>query len=64
MSGGSTPRVGAEVAPSPPVGAEGSVRTLLDAAASALTRANEELQGLNELLQRVREVGGRQGPGR
>ena len=66
--GGPTPRAGAEVAPSPPVGAEGSVKTLLDDAASALTRANEELRRLNELLQRLREVehglGSREGPSR
>jgi hypothetical protein len=57
--GGPLPQAGTEVAPSPPVGAEGSVKTLLDAAASALTRANEELRRVNELLQRLREVGGR-----
>jgi len=38
---------------------EGSVKTLLDAAASALTRANEELRRLDELLRRLREAGGR-----
>jgi hypothetical protein len=32
---------------------------MLDAAASALTRANEELRRLSELLQRLRESGGR-----
>ena len=57
--GGPAPRAGAEVAPSPPVGVEGSVKTLLDAATSALTRANEELRRVNELLQRLREAGGR-----
>jgi uncharacterized protein len=57
--GGPVPPAGAEVAPSPPVGAEGSVKTLLDAAASALTRASEELRRVGELLQRLREAGGR-----
>ncbi len=57
--GGAAPRAGAEVAPSPRAGAEGSVKTLLDAATSALTRASEELRRLNELLQRLREAGGR-----
>ncbi len=42
-----------------PVRAEGSVKTLLDAAASALRRANEELRRLDELLQRLREPGRR-----
>src|SRR2546428_76959 len=57
--GGPAPRAGAEVAPGPPAGAERAVKTLLDAAASALTRANEELRRLDELLQRLREAGGR-----
>jgi hypothetical protein len=57
--GGPVPRAGAEVAPSPPAGAERSVKTLLDAAASALTRASEELRRLDELLRRLREAGGR-----
>jgi hypothetical protein len=35
------------------------VNTLLDAAAAALTRANEELRRVTELLQRLREAGGR-----
>jgi hypothetical protein len=57
--GGPAPRAGAEVAPSPRAGAEGSAKTLLDAATSALTRASEELRRLDELLQRLREAGGR-----
>jgi hypothetical protein len=57
--GGPASPARAEVAPSQPVGAEGSVKTLLDAAASALTRANEELRRLSELLQRLRETSGR-----
>jgi uncharacterized protein len=57
--GGPAPRAGAEAAPGPPVGPEGSVKTLLDAAASAIKRANEELRRLDELLQRLREAGGR-----
>ena len=57
--GGPAPRAGADVAPSPPVGPQGSVKTLLDAAASALTRASEELRRLDELLRRLREAGGR-----
>ena len=35
--------------------AEGSVKTLLDAAASALTRANDELRRVSELLRQLRE---------
>jgi uncharacterized protein len=57
--GGPAPPPGAEVAPSPQVGVEGSVKTLLDAAATALTRASEELRRLDELLRRLREAGGR-----
>jgi len=59
--GGPVSPAGAEPAPSRPggVGAEGSVKTLVDAAASALTRANEELRRLNDLLQRLREASGR-----
>ncbi len=57
--GGPVPPAGTAVAPSPPVGADGSVKALLDAATSALTRANEELRRLNELLQRLREPGRR-----
>jgi hypothetical protein len=37
------------------VAAEGSVKTLLDAPASALMRANEELRRLSELLRQRRE---------
>jgi len=59
--GGLAPRAGAEAPPGPPAGAERSVKTLLDAAASSLTRANEELRRLDELLQRLREAGGRLG---
>jgi uncharacterized protein len=57
--GGTVPQAGAEVAARPPVGAEGSMKALLDAAASALTRAEEELHRVNALLQRLREAGGR-----
>jgi uncharacterized membrane protein (UPF0182 family) len=57
--GGPPPRAGADIAPRPPVGTEGSVKTLLDAAASAVTRANEELRHLDELLRRLRDAGGR-----
>jgi hypothetical protein len=59
--GGPASQAGAEVAPSRPVGAgaEGSVKTLLDTAASALARANEELRRVSDLLQRLREAGGR-----
>jgi hypothetical protein len=53
--GGPVVRAGTEVAPTPPVAAEGSEKTLLDAAASALTRANEELRRLSELLRQLRE---------
>jgi Uncharacterised protein family (UPF0182) len=54
--GGPAQRVGTEAAPSPPEGATGSMKALLDDAASALTRANEELRRLDELLRRLREV--------
>jgi uncharacterized membrane protein (UPF0182 family) len=58
--GAPAPRAGAEVTPGPPTaGAEGSVKALLDAATSALTRASEELRRLNDLLQRLRDAGGR-----
>ena len=57
--GGPAQRVGTEAAPSPPAGATGSVKALLDNAASALTRVNEELRRLNELLRQLREAGGR-----
>ena len=61
--GAPAPRAGAEVTASPPAaGAEASVKTLLDAAASSLARANEELRRLNDLLQRLREAGGRPRP--
>jgi hypothetical protein len=56
---GPAAQAGAEVTPSRPVGAEGSPKALLDAAASAVTRASEELRRLSELLQRLREAGGR-----
>jgi uncharacterized membrane protein (UPF0182 family) len=51
--GGSAPQAGA--APRPAGEREDSVKTLLDAAASALTRAGEELRRVGELLQRLRE---------
>jgi tRNA(Phe) wybutosine-synthesizing methylase Tyw3 len=44
-----------EVAPRPAAEREGSVKALLDAAASTLTRANEELRRLSELLRQLRE---------
>jgi uncharacterized protein len=53
--GGPVVRAGPEVAPTPPVAAEGSAKTLLDAAASALTRASEELRRVGELLRQLRE---------
>ena len=56
--GGPASQAKAEMAPTGPAG-EGSVKTLLDAAASALTRANEELRRVNDLLQRLREASGR-----
>ena len=60
------PQAGAEVAPSPSVGAAGSVKALLDDAASVLTRAAEELRRLQELLRQLREaeerLGSRGGP--
>jgi hypothetical protein len=57
--GGSLPQAGTAVAPRSPEGAEGSVKALLDAAASALTRASEELRRVGELLQQLRDAGGR-----
>jgi uncharacterized membrane protein (UPF0182 family) len=57
--GGPVPAAGTAAAPRSPEGAEASVKTLLDAAASALTRASEELRRVGELLQRLREPGGR-----
>jgi len=54
--GGPVPQAGAEVAPSPSAGAAGSVKALLDDAASVLTRAGEELRRLNELLKQLREA--------
>ncbi len=54
--GGPSQRAGAEVAPSPSVGAAGSVKALLDDAASVLTRADEELRRLHELLRQLREA--------
>jgi uncharacterized membrane protein (UPF0182 family) len=56
--GGPASQAKAEMAPTGPAGGS-SVKTLLDAAASALTRANEELRRVNELLQRLRESSGR-----
>ena len=53
--GGPAPQAGTGVAPSPAAAREGSTNTLLDAAASALTRAGEELRRAGELLQRLRE---------
>ncbi len=53
--GGPASREAADVAPRPAVEREGSVNTLLDAAASALTRASEELRRLSELLRQLRE---------
>jgi len=53
--GGPVARAGPEVAPTPPVATEGSAKTLLDAAASALARANDELRRLSELLRQLRE---------
>jgi uncharacterized protein len=53
--GGPVVRAGTEVAPTPSGAAEGSAKTLLDAAASALTRANEELRRLSDLLRQLRE---------
>jgi hypothetical protein len=42
-----------------PEGPEGSMKALLDAASSALTRASEELRRVSELLQRLRDAGAR-----
>ncbi len=53
--GGSASPAGPEVAPSPGAARADSLKPLLDAAASALTRAGEELRRLGELLQRLRE---------
>jgi hypothetical protein len=53
--GGAAPPAGTDVAPRPAPEREGSVKALLDAAASALKRASEELRRVGELLQRVRD---------
>jgi uncharacterized membrane protein (UPF0182 family) len=50
------PRAGAEGAPSPSVGAAGSVKALLDDAAAVLARAGEELRRLQELLRQLGEA--------
>jgi uncharacterized membrane protein (UPF0182 family) len=55
------PQARTELGPSPPVGVTGSVKTLLDDATSALTRAGEELRRVQELLRQLRETA--QGPG-
>lgn len=47
------------VAEAPPAVVEGSTKSLLDAAASALARVSEELRRAAELLQRLRETSGR-----
>ena len=57
--GGPVPPVGPAATPPVSAGAEGSVKALLEAAASALTRASEELRRVGELLQRLRDAGGR-----
>ncbi len=57
--GGQPPPAAAEAVPGPPAGAEASVKALLDSAATAYTRASEELRRLGELLQRLREAGKR-----
>jgi uncharacterized membrane protein (UPF0182 family) len=50
------PPAGAEAGPSSSVGDAGSVKGLLDDAASVLTRADEELRRLRELLRQLREA--------
>jgi uncharacterized membrane protein (UPF0182 family) len=57
--GGPVPPAGPGASPRSPEGAEGSMKALLDAAASALTRASEELRRAGELLQRLRDASGR-----
>ena len=57
--GGALPPAGTAAAPRVPEEAEGSGKVLLEAAASALTRASEELRRVGELLQRLRDAGGR-----
>ncbi len=54
--GAPVPRAGTEVAPGPSGGAAGSVKALLDDAASVLTRADEELRRLHELLRQLRDA--------
>jgi hypothetical protein len=53
--GGPGPRGVADEALRPPAAPEGSMKTLLDAASSALTRASEELRRVGELLKRLQE---------
>ncbi|HTY81014.1 MAG TPA: UPF0182 family protein [Candidatus Bathyarchaeia archaeon] len=58
--GGPVARAGSEVAPTPPLTATGPAKTLLDAAAAALARANDELRRLSELLRQLREESARE----
>jgi uncharacterized membrane protein (UPF0182 family) len=53
--GGPAPPAGTAAASSPAAAREASANTLLDAAASALARASDELRRAGELLQRLRE---------
>jgi uncharacterized membrane protein (UPF0182 family) len=59
---GAVPRAGTETAPGPSAGA-GSVKALLDDAASVITRAGEELRRLQEQLRQLREAEERRQPG-
>jgi uncharacterized membrane protein (UPF0182 family) len=54
--GAAVAQAGAAVPPGPSGGAAGSVKALLDDAASVLTRAGEELRRLQELLRQLREA--------
>jgi uncharacterized membrane protein (UPF0182 family) len=60
---GTMPRVGTETAPGPSARAAGSVKALLDDAASVLTHAGEELRRLQERLRQLREAEERSQPG-
>jgi hypothetical protein len=57
---GESPRAAVEASPGPPAGSEVEVKTLLDAADAAYTRASDELRRLGELLQQLRKTDMRQ----
>ena len=62
--GGLVPQAGTAAAPRPSAEASGSVKALLDDAASVLARAGQELRRLQELLKQLREAEERSRSGR